>query len=160
MIEQRVDGPSLKGWRGVALIAALALLVILLSRLFEWLSRWLGGASSLLFLASGAALAWFMMHRFVMGFVYTCDGSCLRVSRVYGKRRLLAQEIWLSTIRACGDPEKLRARFPGARVRWAVRPECPLEPLAIAYGDGGKTSILLLQPDERLQALLTEAARK
>ena len=30
MIEQRVDGPSLKGWRGVALVAALALLVILL----------------------------------------------------------------------------------------------------------------------------------
>ena len=159
MIEQRVENRSLKGWRGIALVLALAALVILGSCFFTWLGRYIGGAASVLFIAFGGALAWALLDRCVLAFVYTCNGSCLRVCRAYGKRQRFMLDVWLNSVRACGAPEEMRARFPGARVQRAVRPACPIPPLAVVWQDGGKPSILVLQPGDRLRDVLIRAAK-
>ena len=160
MIEQRIQNRSLQGWRGIALVLATALAVVLGSSLLHALEPRIGTASSVLFIAYGCAIAWFLLHWFVMGFIYHCDGSCLRVYRVYGKRRRPMLEIWLNSVRACGEPEEMKRRFPGARMQRAVRRECPIAPLALAWNDGGKAALLLFQPDDAMRAAVMAAAKR
>ena len=79
MIEQRVTHPPLKGIKGVALIAVIALLVIVLSNVFSALEPVLGSMlASLLFILCGMGVAGVLLNRYVLGFMYTCDSSCLR----------------------------------------------------------------------------------
>ena len=161
MIEQKVNHPPLKGFRGVALIAVIALVVILLSNLFSALEPVLGSMlASLLFILCGMGVAGVLLNRYVLGFMYTCDGSCLRVSRIYGKRFRPMAELWLNSFVACGTLEEMQKRFPGARCQRAVKRECMLEPLAVAYRNGGRTELFLLQPDEALKAALLKAVKK
>lgn len=160
MIEQRVAHRSLEGWRGIALIGAIAVLVILSSNLFDALGRWIGNASSLLFILFSMGVAGFLLRRYVMSFVYTCDGSCLRVRRAYGRYQRAMADIWLNGIQACGPLDAMRQRFPGARAQRAVRPECDIESLAVAYNDAGKIAIMLMQPNEALRKVIKDAVRK
>lgn len=161
MIEQRVERRSLAGWRGVALILAIALLVIALSNIFYALEKWIGSmTASLLFILCGMAVAGFLLNRYVLGFQYTCDGSCLRVSRVYGRRLRPMADVWLNGLQACGDPETLRSRFPGAKTQRATRPDCPLAPMAVAYRENGKTALIVLQPNDALREVLIKAVKK
>lgn len=160
MIQQRVSHRSLQGWRGVALIAVIALGVILGSNLFYALGRVIGNAASLLFILFGMGVAWFLLNRYVMSFVYLCDGSCLRVRRAYGRYERQMADIWLNGIRCCGALEDVKRRYPGARVQRAVKPECAIEPLAVAYNDAGKTAVMVLQPEDELRDVIVKAAKK
>ena len=160
MIEQRVAHRSLEGWRGFALIAAIALLVILGSNFFYALSRWIGNASSLLFILFGMGVAGFLLYRYVMSFVYTCDGSCLRVRRAYGRYQRAMADIWLNGVQACGSYEDMKRRFPAARVQRAVKPECDIAPLAVAYNDAGKVAIMVMQPNDAMRKVIADAVKK
>lgn len=160
MIQQRVSHRSLNGWRGVALIAVIALGVILGSNFFYFLGRYIGNAASLLFILFGMGVAWFLLNRYVMSFVYVCDSSCLRVRRAYGRYERAMADMWLNGIQCCGALEEVRRRCPGARVQRAVKPECAIEPLAVGYNDAGRTAILVLQPDEALRAVILKAVKK
>lgn len=159
MIQQRVSHRPLNGWRGVALIAVIAVVVILSSNLFYYLGRWLGNTASLLFILFGMGVAWFLLNRYVMSFVYACDGSCLRVRRAYGRYERFMADIWLNGIQYCGSLEDARRRFPSARVQRAVKPECSIEPLAVAYNDAGKAAIVVLQPEDELRAAILKAVK-
>lgn len=160
MIEQRVENQTARGWRGIALILAIALAVVLGSGLFEWLGRYIGRIASLLFIAYGVAIAWFLLNRYVLGFLYYLSDGCLRVYRVYGKRQRFMQDMWLNSLVACGAPEAMRQRFPQARLHRAVKPQCPLEPMALAYRDSDGDAILLIQPEPKLREALIQAVRK
>ena len=159
MIQQRVSHGSLNGWRGVALIAVIALGVILGSNFFYYLGRYIGNAASLLFILFGMGVAWFLLNRYVMSFVYVCDGSCLRVRRAYGRYERFMADVWLNGIQACGPLDAMKSRFSGAKVHKAVRPECHIEPLAVVYNDAGRTAILLMQPDDALRAVILRAVK-
>lgn len=159
MLEQRVSHRSLQGWRGVALIAVIALGVILGSNFFYYIGRWIGNLSSLLFILFGMGVAGFLLNRYVMGFVYLCDGSCLRVRRTYGRYQRAVADVWLNGVQACGSLEDMRRRFPGARAQRAVKPECEIAPLTVAYNDAGRVALLVLQPDEALKAVILKAVR-
>ena len=151
MIRQRVEHAPLTGWRGVALILLIALLVIALSNIFSALERVLGSmAASFLFILCGMAVAGFLLNRYVLGYLYVCENGCLHVSRVYGKRHRPMADIWLNGVQACGEPDAIRKRFPGAKIQRATRADCPLSPMAVAYRDDGQTAILLLQPNDAL----------
>ena len=160
MIQQRVSHPSLQGWRGVALIAVIAVGVILGSNLFYALGRYIGNAASLLFILFGMGVAWFLLNRYVMSFVYACDGSCLRVRRAYGRYERFMADIWLNGIQYCGALVDVRRRCPGARVQRATKPECAIEPLAVAYNDAGRTAIVVLQPEDALRQAILKAVKK
>ena len=58
------------------------------------------------------------------------------------------------------DIEKLKKRYPDARVQRAVRPKCGIEPYAVAHRDGGRAALLILQPDEIIRQALRDAAKK
>lgn len=161
MIRQIVAHRPLTGWRGIALILVIALGVILLSNLFSALEPVLGSLyASLLFILCGMGVAGFLLNRYVLGFVYQCENGCLHIRRIYGKRERPMADIWLNSILACGTPEAMRQRFPGARMQRAVKADCPLPPLAIAYKSDGKTALFLLQPEPPLHDAILRAIRK
>ena len=159
MIEQRIAHSPIKGWRGPALILAIAAAMMAGSVLFSALEGMLGRASSALFLIYGMAVAWFLLNRYVMAIVYTCQGGCLRVCRAYGQYERLMIDVWLNNIKACGTLEAMCKRFPGARVRRAVRSDCSLEALAVAHADAGRMSILLIQPDDALREVILKTVK-
>ena len=155
MIEQRVENRRLNSWRGAAVVLASMLVVVLASSLFGWLERWIGRAASILFIAFGFGVACFLMNRYVLAYIYTYDGACLRVYRAYGRLRRPMLELWTGNVRAAGSPEPIKKRFPGARMQRATRPGCPNEALALAHNDAGRTAILLIQPNDQLRAALS-----
>lgn len=160
MIAQRIEHPPLKGWRGVALILVIAAGVVALSNLCAALERVIGSLyASLLFILSGMGVAGFLLNWYVLGFLYAMDGSRLRVSRVYGRRERPMADIWLNSIQACGAPDDMRRRFPGARVHRAVKQTCPLAPMAVAYRDAGRAAILVIQPNDELRQALVRAVK-
>lgn len=160
MIEQRVSHRSMQGWRGAVLVAVVAVVVILSSNFFYFISRWIGNAASPLFILFGMGVAWFLLNRYVMSFVYYCDGSCLRIRRAYGRYQRQVADVWLNGVKACGTLQDIKARFPGARTQRAVKPECEIPPLAVAFNDAGKTAIVLLQPGEELREVLMKAVKR
>ena len=119
-----------------------------------WLQRWIGQAASLCFLAYGVVIALYLMNRFVMGYSYAASEDVLRVCHRYGRYERFIADVWLNRVQAWGDPQEVRAQFPRARVTRAVKPRCALEPLALAYRTGGRTEIIVLQPDDAMGAHL------
>ncbi|MBR1560029.1 MAG: hypothetical protein IJ646_07280 [Clostridia bacterium] len=160
MLEQRVENPAPSGLKGVALIALVAAAVLAGSNFFYFIGQWIGTASSILFLLYGALVAWLLLDRYVLKFIYTCDGNCLRVCRAYGNRERFMADVWLNGVQACGTLDDMRRRFPGAKVQRATKRECPLEPLAVAYNDAGRTAIMVLQPNEELRKIIVKAVKR
>ena len=159
-MRQRIQNrqPSALGGAGLILLVAAA--VLLGSAAFSRLAARVGPAASLGFIIYGAAIAWFLMNWFVLAFVYALDGGRLRVCRAYGRRERLMCDVWLNRVRAYGTPEEMRQRFPAARAVRATRPQCPLAPLALAYSDGARDAILVLQPDDDMREALIAALRR
>jgi len=161
MIRQIVTHRPLTGWRGIALILAIAVGVILLSNLFSALEPVLGSLyASLLFILCGMGVAGFLLNWYVLGFVYHLENGCLHIRRIYGRRERPMADLWLNSILACGTPEAMCQRFPGARMQRAVKRDCPLAPMAIAYKSNGKTALMLLQPEPPLREAVLKAVRK
>lgn len=160
MREQRVTNRPVAGLKGVALIALIAASVIVGSNFFDYLGRWIGSAASLLFILYGMFIAWLLLDWYVKGYVYTCAKGCLRVCRTYGRYERFMADIWLNGMAACGTLDAMKQRFPAAKVQKAVKPECPIEPLAVAYNDAGKTAIMLMQPNDELRETIVNAVRK
>lgn len=160
MLRQRIQNRQPNALQGLGLVALVALCVLAGSALFSRLEGRLGALSSALFIAYGCAIAWFLMNWFTMSFVYTANADCLRVCRAYGKRERFVTDVWLNQVLACGTPDEMKRRYPGAHVGRATRPQCPLEPLALAYRDSARTAILVIQPDAPMRAHLLAAVKK
>ena len=149
-----------KGWQGVGLVALVALAAIAGSAFFTRLQGRLGALASVLFIAYGCAIAYFLLNWYAMRFIYTANDDCLRVCRAYGKRERFVVDVWLNQVTAYGTPEEVKARCPGAPVTQATRAQCELEPLALAHRQDGKTRILVIQPDDAMRAHLLGVLKK
>ena len=66
----------------------------------------------------------------------------------------------LDAAQGYGSPEDMRKKFPGARLDKAVKRQCKLEPFAIAYRDGDRQAILIIQPDEQMREVLIKGLKK
>ena len=145
---------------GVGLILLILLVALAGSAFFNRLTPWLGGWATVGFIAFGAAMAWFLLNWYGMSYIYTANADCLRVCRAYGKRERLVTDVWLNRVMGIGEPEAMKARFPGARVIRATRAQCPFPPLALAYRDSEATRLIILQPDEAMAAHLKAAVKR
>ena len=157
MLEQRLSNRRPKPLEGLGIVALAALSVIAASALLQRLAPRIGMLSSVLFIAFGCAVAWFLLNWYALGFVYTANADCLRVCRTYGKRERFMADVWLNQVAAWGTPDEMKQRFPHARVMRATRPQCPFDPLAIAYREDGKVRVIVLQPDEQMRKHLLKA---
>ena len=160
MLRQKIQNRQPRALEGVGVIALIALSVLAGSAFFSWLEGRLGKVASLLFIAYGCAIAWFLLNWYALRFVYTANADCLRVCRAYGKRERFMVDVWLNQVVAYGAPDEVKQRCPDAPVSQATRAQCELAPLALAYKQDGKTRILVIQPDEKMRAHLMGVLKK
>lgn len=160
MYRQEVKDKSLAGPKGTLLVLAVLAAAVLGSAFFTMLGKRMGNVSSIAFIAYCCLIAWFLLSYYVMGFVYSTDGNCLRICRTYGKRERFVCDVWLSTVQAYGDPEEVRKRFPEARIENAVKKQCGYEVFAIAYKSDDKNVILHFQPDAAMKQKILAALKK
>ena len=160
MLTQTNQNRQPKGWQGVGLVALVALAAFAGSAFFTRLQSRLGAVASVLFIAYGCAIAYFLLNWYAMRYIYTANADCLRVCRAYGKRERFVTDVWLNQVTAYGTPEDVKARCPGAPVTQATRAQCELTPFALAHTQDGKTRILVIQPDEKMRAHLLGALKK
>ena len=105
MLEQKLSNRRPGALGGIGLIALIALVVLAGSAFFSRLEPRIGTLSSVLFIAFGCAIAWFLLDWYVQGFVYTANADCLRVCRTYGKRERFMVDVWLNRVVASGTLE-------------------------------------------------------
>ena len=103
---------------------------------------------------------WLLLNQLVMAYQYTWNGMVLRVERMYGKRARFAGDIALRHLRGLGTLEEMRGKFPGAKVTRAVRRQCPLARLAVAFTDSEGMHIFEIQPNDELRDRLYAALRE
>lgn len=156
MFQQKIQRQSLDGFRGILVVLGTVAAAVIGSAFFTLLGNRIGSPASILFILYCCAIAWLLTQRYVLGFVYTTDGNCLRICRVYGKRERFMCDIWLNKVQTYGDPETVKQRFPNARIDKAIKSQCTFAPFAMAYKDAGKQAIIIIQPNEELKALLLE----
>ena len=159
MIEQWLQNRRPGALAGLGVILGAAVAVVAGSAFFTMLAPRLGTLSSLLFIAYGCAIAWFLLDWYVLCVIFTASADCLRVCRAYGKRERFIMDVRMSQVTAYGAPDDVKRRFPNARVTRATRPQCDFEPLALAFRQEGRDAILVLQPNEALRTHLIEAIR-
>ena len=160
MLEQKLNNRRPGALGGIGLIALIALAVLAGSAFFSRLEPRIGTLSSVLFIAYGCAIAWILLNWYVLGFIYTANADCLRVCRAYGKRERFMADVWLNQVIAYGTPEEIRARFPGTHAARATRAQCAFEPLALAYKEGGRTAVIVIQPDEAMRRHIISHIKK
>ena len=160
MLSQKLQNRQPNALQGVGIVALAALAVLAGSAFFTRLAQRIGTLSSLLFIAYGCAVAWFLLNWYGMSYLYTANDDCLRVCRAYGRRERFVADVWLNRVLAYGAPEEMKARYPRARVVSATRAQCEFEALALVYMDGDRTAIIVLQPDGPMREHLLGAIRK
>ena len=160
MLSQKLQNKQPTPLQGVGLVLIIALAAVAGSAFFTRLTPRLGSVASLLFIAYGCAIAWFLLNWYALSFVYTATDDVLRICRAYGKRERFMADVWLNGLLAWGDEAEMKRRWPGAPVARATRAKCDLPPLALAYRQDGKVSILVIQPDEPMRRLLTGSRKK
>ena len=160
MIEQRLQNRRPGALAGLGVILGAAVAVVAGSAFFTMLAPRLGTLSSLLFIAYGCAIAWFLLDWYVLCFIFTASADCLRVCRAYGKRERFICDVRLDDVVGWGTPEDVKARFPEARTTHATRAQCEFEPLALAYRENGKLRALVIQPDGPMREHILSQLKK
>ena len=160
MLSQKLQNKQPTPLQGVGLVLIVALAAVAGSAFFTRLTPRLGSVASLLFIAYGCAIAWFLLNWYALSFVYTATDDVLRICRAYGKRERFAADIWLNRVVAWGSPEEMKQRYPQARVLKATRVQCEYEPLALVYRDSDSLAMAVIQPDEAMRSHLMQAIRK
>ena len=81
MLQQTIRNRQPEGLWGVLLVLGVAAAAIGGSMLFTRLQVRLGSIASVLFIAYGCAIAWFLLYWFVMRFICTANADCFRICR-------------------------------------------------------------------------------
>ena len=160
MLVQKLRNRQPTALQGLGLVLLIALAAAAGSAFFTLMQRRIGVLASVLFIAYGCAIAWFLLNWYGLSYVYTATADCLRICRAYGKRERFLADVWLNRVVATGTLEAMKQRCPGARVIRATKAQCPFEPMALAFRDSDSTAILVIQPDEEMKRFLTEKIRK
>lgn len=165
-MEQRLAGPKLKIWQGCLLVVLVAAFLFAAQFVFTFLQyvltyfRILGAqaaytVASVAYWLFGGFLALRFLRDYVLNYLYTANTKQLQVERVYGPGRpRLMENVYFSRLKAIGDLEAMKKRFPNAKVLRATLRRATPPVKAVAYDTTEGMKILLLQPNEELWAHL------
>lgn len=160
-MKQTVEHEKLGALKGILLIVGLVAVLFILNFLCgAFLARWIGyNPASLVFWVLGGAIALWMLHVYVVKYVYELTEDVLRLSRSYGKRPRHIEDVYLRRIVYVGDPAEAKRRYPHARKVSATRRDSKLPAAAVVYRTSDGEGMALIQPDGALRARLEECAR-
>ena len=160
MLQQKLRNRQPTALQGVGLVLLIALAAMAGSAFFSLLERRIGVLASVLFIAYGCAIAWFLLDWYALSYVYTATDDCLRICRAYGKRERFAADVWLNRVVAWGAPDEMKRRYPQAKTLHATRAQCPYEPLALVYQNSGGLATAVIQPDDAMRRHILDAVRQ
>jgi hypothetical protein len=160
MLQQKLRNRQPTALQGVGLVLLIALAAMAGSAFFSLLERRIGVLASVLFIAYGCAIAWFLLDWYALSYVYTATDDCLRICRAYGKRERFAADVWLNRVVAWGAPDEMKRRYPQAKALHATRAQCPYEPLALVYQNSGGLAVAVIQPDDAMRRHILDAVRQ
>ena len=160
MLQQKLRNRQPTALQGVGLVLLIALAAMAGSAFFSLLERRIGVLASVLFIAYGCAIAWFLLDWYALSYVYTATDDCLRICRAYGKRERFAADVWLNRVVAWGAPDEMKRRYPQAKALHATRAQCPYEPLALVYQNSGGLATAVIQPDDAMRRHILDAVRQ
>ena len=160
MLQQKLRNRQPTALQGVGLVLLIALAAMAGSAFFSLLERRIGVLASVLFIAYGCAIAWFLLDWYALSYVYTATDDCLRICRAYGKRERFAADVWLNRVVAWGAPDEMKRRYPQAKALHATRAQCPYEPLALVYQNSGGLAVAVIQPDDAMRRHILDAGRQ
>ena len=160
MLQQKLRNRQPTALQGVGLVLLIALAAMAGSAFFSLLERRIGVLASVLFIAYGCAIAWFLLDWYALSYVYTATDDCLRICRAYGKRERFAADVWLNQVVAWGAPDEMKRRYPQAKALHATRAQCPYEPLALVYQNSGGLAVAVIQPDDAMRRHILDAVRQ
>ncbi|MBQ8087341.1 MAG: hypothetical protein IJ234_02845 [Clostridia bacterium] len=160
MHQQKVEAPKLSALGGLLAVAGIVAALLVDGLCSRLIGRFAGETIGLvLFWALGAAIALWVMRRFILSYSYVMGPNVLRVSFAYWRYERVMIDIYWNNVRYVGELNDARGRFPSARVNKATLKRCNLEELAVVCRDNGKDAIYVLQPDETIRAKLVEVGR-
>ena len=160
MLQQKLRNRQPTALQGVGLVLLIALAAMAGSAFFSLLERRIGVLASVLFIAYGCAIAWFLLDWYALSYVYTATDDCLRICRAYGKRERFAADVWLNRVVAWGAPDEMKRRYPQAKALHATRAQCPYEPLALIYQNSGGLAVAVIQPDDAMRRHILDVVRQ
>ena len=160
MLQQKLRNRQPTALQGVGLVLLIALAAMAGSAFFSLLERRIGVLASVLFIAYGCAIAWFLLDWYALSYVYTATDDCLRICRAYGKRERFAADVWLNRVVAWGAPDEMKRRYPQAKALHATRAQCPYEPLALVYQNSGGLAVAVIQPDDAMRRHILDTVRQ
>ena len=160
MLQQKLRNRQPTALQGVGLVLLIALAAMAGSAFFSLLERRIGVLASVLFIAYGCAIAWFLLDWYALSYVYTATDDCLRICRAYGKRERFAADVWLNQVVAWGAPDEMKRRYPQAKALHATRAQCPYEPLALVYQNSSGLAVAVIQPDDAMRRHILDAVRQ
>ena len=155
-MKQTVAHKKLGSLQGLLLVLGLVALLVLINYVaLELLAKYLGyAAASLGFWILGGFVAWQVLRIYITTFVYELGEDVLRLSRKYGKRERLIDDIYLSRLLYVGSPEEAKKRYPQAVKVNAVQASAKLPVTAIVYQTSSGMRTALLQANDELKAKL------
>lgn len=165
-MEQRLAGPKLKVWQGCLLVVLVAVFLFAAQFVLTFVQYALTyfrilpaqtayTVASVAYWLLGGLLALRFLRDYVLNYLYTTNTKQLQISRVYGPGRPRVMEnVYFSRLKAIGEVEAMKKRFPGAKVQRATLRRATLPVKAVAYDSAEGMKLLLFQPDEELCALL------
>ena len=159
---QLIGNKEVSAKTGLTVVIASFVSLLLLSKFFSLLSSM--GVSPLVtstgFWLSGGSIAVFVFNRFVIRYLYSADGVKFQVDRVFSKRPRFMEQVLLREFVFVGSLDAAKKKYPGLKVKKAVRKTNPIVPVCAVYKRSGETKGLLLQPNEELLKILQEACKK
>ena len=159
-MQQKIQNRQPNLLTGLLLVVGIAVFFIALSLVTSAIQIYVNETLGvLLFWGLGAGLVWLLLSQVVMAYQYTWNGMVLRIERLYGKRARFAEDIALRHLNGLGSLEEMKAKFPRAKVTRAVRRQCPLQQLAVAYTDSEGQRICVIQPNDELREKLYAALK-
>ena len=165
-MEQRVSGPRLKMWQGCVAVVLAAVFLFAAQFVLTFLQYTLTffrildaqvayTIASVAYWVLGGLLGLKFLQDYVLNYLYTANTKQLRVERVYGPGRpRFMEDVYFSRLKALGEPEEMKKRFPGAKVLRATLRRATLPVKAMADDSTEGMKILLIQPSEEMWAHL------
>ena len=157
-MKQTVAHKKIGTLHGILLVAGLLVILALLNYLvLGFLATYVGnGASSIAFWVLGGLVAWLVLRIYIVKYSYELGDEVLRLTRAYGKRERLIDDIYLNNLLFLGKPEEAAKRFPNARRVKAVHAKGEHPVVALAYKASDGQYVALIQANDELKAALRE----
>lgn len=155
--EQNVKNGKLSNLAGIGLIVGLLVFLYCLVTILNAMQHRFGlsyDAAVITMWVVGGGIALAMMYDRVLFYRYTLSGSTLKLDRFYGRYMRHARDIMFRKIVDMGEPEAMKAKYPGSRIEKYVRRQCEIPQVALVHVYDGKRYIALIQPDETIRTAI------